>query len=800
MSANAMHVQNQLLTNEFVDSLKALSVSQTADTYADGFEKLNIQLKAAAPNGFNDNAPFAFSVVDNFYRIVPIIDKILSNGNENDKDFIQAKIFLQTLSNCYKDICLFNLFSLLKESQRLQVIFKHYIGIMKEEYFTDETQKYDHLLTVLIPFVAFTSILIPVVENDIPVNFLSYLLTYAKRYWKCECRVQVIQYILGLVKAFSKKPTLVPLIIRTGWPHACIQWLRNKDTENNARPSYIIDQYICLILQKLARHTAGVKVLNDLNCLKALDESYEQIKSAHSELQVACFDFFQCMLYALLTEADDIKQTSISNDNRMSQALVELVTYTIKASHDEYLCYKCFHISEILSVLSKLFNNDEILQKCLSINNEFFDCLCQLVIHFADVNGDIKRVHFPNDDETLLIVTNMLWSISFQKSYHEKFQTNSLLMHTLSNLATSASLYTGRQTKSIPKDICSLKKAAEGILWNLKGSTSPLRSFTNEKIDEQQQPLAMISYSHSDSTFCRQLVESLSAHIPVWVDYKQAHDTISHSDDLWEEIARAMEMATVIVLIVSKEYYDSKSCRQELSYASDALKKRIVPIYPPNQTYRASGWLGIRIAGQKYIHFGRKLFPDAVKELAVTILPDQKQIVQPSTPAPIPSSPPQQQQQRLSEPIIKQKSCDEEKSCDKEKPCEKIPEEETKCSPLKHWTTKDIRIWFDDNHIHQDLVTLYIDQFHTGTSLIVYARHMKLFYRNEYIRIFKKYYKIFQGKTLDTFEFITFVDALYRLREEYDPNYMNEDGYEKCHDQQIANKLKSLEDAGVTWL
>ena len=88
-----------------------------------------------------------------------------------------------------------------------------------------------------------------------------------------------------------------------------------------------------------------------------------------------------------------------------------------------------------------------------------------------------------------------------------------------------------------------------------------------------KQPLVMISYSHSDSTFCRELVEHLSAHVPVWVDYKQAHHDIAHSDDLWEEIARAMEMATVIVLIVSKEYYDSKSCRQELSYASDALKK-----------------------------------------------------------------------------------------------------------------------------------------------------------------------------------------------------------------------------------
>ncbi|CAF3569285.1 unnamed protein product, partial [Rotaria sp. Silwood2] len=89
---------------------------------------------------------------------------------------------------------------------------------------------------------------------------------------------------------------------------------------------------------------------------------------------------------------------------------------------------------------------------------------------------------------------------------------------------------------------------------------------------------------------------------------------------------------------------------------------------------------------------------------------------------------------------------------------------------LQNWTKQDIRKWFDDNHIHNDLITLYIEQFHTGTALIVYARHLKLFYRNEYIRIYKKYSKIFHGKKLNTLDFITFVDALYRLRTEYDPN------------------------------
>jgi len=783
MTIDSNNVQNQILTNEFINNLKSLSLSPLSNTHGNVIKELHIQLKTIAPNGFNDNIPFAFSIVDNLYRTIPIFDRILSKDDaDTNDDFIETKKFLETLSNNFNGTCLFGVLAVLKDTNRFQIIFQNHIHLLKEIYFTNNTNnKYDGLLTCLIPIIAFSSMLIPITEDDIPPNLLTYLLTFTKQYWKCQPRERVIQTILGLVKAFSKKPVLVPMIIRTEWPHACIQWLLNKDTENPSRPSFVIDQYICFILQKLARHTIAVQVLNQLNCLKAMDESHKQMEIDHTETENKYLDFLKCMIYVLLTEANAIKQTTMLNDNRVWQAINQLILHTIEAARNECLVYQCFHISEILSVLCKLFVNDDILIKCINENNQLFDCLCQLIIHFVDINEDSNRQNLPTDDETLLTLTNLLWSISFHQCYHEKFQNNSMLMHKLSNLAASSSLYIGRQTKSVPRDLCSLKKAAEGIIWNLKSSSSLSRSIFNGK-EEQQQPLAMISYSHSDSTFCRELVERLSVHVPVWVDYKQAHDTIAHSDDLWEEIARAMEMATIIVLIVSKEYYDSKSCRQELSYASDTLKKRIVPVYAPNQQYRASGWLGIRIAGQKYIHFGRKLFTDAIKELSSMVVTDQKKIIESS---PLPPPPP---------PSSETVTCS---------PCqiipEKIIEEENKLLTLKDWTTKDIRKWFDDNHIHNDLTTLYADQFHTGTALIVYARHLKLFYRNEYIQIFTKYHKIFQGKTLNTLDFITFVDALYRLRTEYDPNCNTEDSYGKCNDQQLTRKMKIIEE-GMTWL
>ncbi|CAF4762743.1 unnamed protein product, partial [Rotaria magnacalcarata] len=46
-------------------------------------------------------------------------------------------------------------------------------------------------------------------------------------------------------------------------------------------------------------------------------------------------------------------------------------------------------------------------------------------------------------------------------------------MNVVSDLSTATSLSVTTQMKLMPRDMCSLKKAAEGILWNLKPASSP---------------------------------------------------------------------------------------------------------------------------------------------------------------------------------------------------------------------------------------------------------------------------------------------------------------------------------------
>ena len=718
MSGDTRYINGEMATKDYVETLKSLSLSQTADDYSSTMKSLVMQLKRAAPNGLLDNLPFAMALVDNLHRVVPVFDQKLLEDNENAR---QTNLFLETLVGSFRDLCLLNLFLEIKSSYCLNTLFHKYVPLLKASYFLDDS-KHDQLVNCLLPILIYSSSLISVNEDNLPPDFFSILLEFTKKNWQSETRKCMIQNVLGFMKVASKTPALVPIVIRTEWPQACIQWLR----ATGPRPACQIDFYISLILQKLARHDIGVHALKQLECIKALDESKDQLKKGHSPEDYANINFIQCITYALLVEADEIKQNSILADKLVCQVLDQLVLYIFQSAKDSALAYRGCHISDVLCVLSKLFVNDDILSKCLRDNKELFNCLAGLLVDFAlNNNGnDTSRVQKMLKDESLMTLTNLFWSISFHGNYHEKFKSNASLMQTLSNLATSSLLYVNTQVKTIPGDIASLKKAAESILWNLQ---SPRLTRTKHRSGQHSQ--IMISYSHGNSEFCHELVEHLSQHFSVWVDYQQEHHGSHHSDDLWEEIAGAMEMATAIILIVSKEYYDSKSCRQELSYATDTLKKRIVPIYAPNQQFKANGWLGIRIAGQKYVHFGKKSFTDAVDELRSMINIDQNS------------------------PIV-------------HRPVHTTVKSE---NSIKTWTAKDIQKWFEDSHIHRDLITLFADQFHTGTALLVYAHHLKQFYRHEYLHISANYQKKFHDKRLQTVDFITFVDALWSLRDKHDP-------------------------------
>lgn len=82
-----------------------------------------------------------------------------------------------------------------------------------------------------------------------------------------------------------------------------------------------------------------------------------------------------------------------------------------------------------------------------------------------------------------------------------------------------------------------------------------------------------ISYSRKDSQFVETLNNGLvSGGKKVWIDWKD----IPYSSKWWDEISHAIEGTSTFICILSPDYFESKTCNDELVIA-EKLNKRIIP-------------------------------------------------------------------------------------------------------------------------------------------------------------------------------------------------------------------------------
>jgi hypothetical protein len=250
--------------------------------------------------------------------------------------------------------------------------------------------------------------------------------------------------------------------------------------------------------------------------------------------------------------------------------------------------------------------------------------------------------------------------------------------------------------------------------------------------------------------------------LEVWVDFAYCH-----TEDFWEEIGEAIEKADAVLFLMSKDYQDSKSCRQEVMYAKDSLKKRFIPIYM-NKDFIATGWLGVRIVGPQYIRFGKKSFEDTMKELTKLIQEDKKQqesepnketkstpVIE-TKPSPVLENKPTENSNHQTKP--------NENSNHQTKPTENNHiESNLKPSnkPAEQWTRKDIRQWLDDNEIHQELIDLY--NFQHGRELLLYSQCLRPDWQIEYNDMRERYQRKYNTQ-LYRDQFVRFVSAVHSLQ------------------------------------
>jgi hypothetical protein len=175
---------------------------------------------------------------------------------------------------------------------------------------------------------------------------------------------------------------------------------------------------------------------------------------------------------------------------------------------------------------------------------------------------------------------NILWSISFQQRYKTKLQQNEgLLEDTKSFIINNSETVVDQY---IPRSMESMAKAANGILFNLSQQIynieKPVVPGAHLVFNtSSEKAMVMISYAHDNNPFCDKILAEFEKNrdlFDVWID----RDHCSSSEDLWEKIARGIRQSNLVICLLSQDYFNSKSCRKEASFAVQR-KKAIIPVY-----------------------------------------------------------------------------------------------------------------------------------------------------------------------------------------------------------------------------
>jgi len=269
--------------------------------------------------------------------------------------------------------------------------------------------------------------------------------------------------VISLIWNLSDRTILVPILLNAGYAHSVVEWIKIREEKFRDDKS---DAPIH-ILHNLARHDDGINQLNMHNALEVIEEIKLQSNKADD---IDNMTIHIAMIRALLTDINQIKHDSTKYPNQTVNMLLQL---SINAAKNEKCRYNGTHVSEPLTVLVKLFYNDEILQNILS-NNEtkpssttrsIIELFASLLFKFypkRNLDNDLV------DNYTCVVILNLFWLISNHEKYRPVIRDCEQLMDLMKSAANDEQSFTDT---FMPRTMKSIQQAAKDILGNLNSGT-----------------------------------------------------------------------------------------------------------------------------------------------------------------------------------------------------------------------------------------------------------------------------------------------------------------------------------------
>ncbi|CAM4941719.1 unnamed protein product [Rotaria socialis] len=442
-----------------------------------------------------------------------------------------------------------------------------------------------------------------------------------------------------------------------------LRLLKSDFVRNGLLPTWTNDSTILadtlMVQLKNASNDSTIRLFLQQN--QAANVVYHYFHADYDRLRLQA-----CMLLGVLLDDATIRQLKIPGDE-----LTCLYFDAIRQAHKlSNKCYKRVPIHMLLRAFAALAHN-ETIQSSVDTGADYFDFLLTL-----------------SDDYN--IVYDILWTLSFNNSLHEKFNSHEpFLAHIRKFVDDPKSV--------LDKDVV---RSAEGILWNLldQNRIIPL-PHTPVNADEKNVPSRdrkqkispivnypfdiMISYCHAEKSISKSIFEYLNSKgYRVWYDAKNMHG------DSLQAMANAIQDSQCILICMSENYELSNACRHEAQYAY-VLQRRIVPIVAQSK-YKARNWLGFVIGTLIYIDFTKYELNNAFSMLEAEM----------------------EQADKTNE--VKEKKIPVNQSEKKQAPKISLSREyEHKC--VKEWTHDDVISWC---HAYDLLVISKLLEHYGGTHLL----------------------------------------------------------------------------------
>jgi hypothetical protein len=538
-------------------------------------------------------------------------------------------------------------------------------------------------------------------QNNLFNSFIVFIDQYFIRKETSKQHNILIGQIGRFIWNISHITPIIPILINANCPQACLRWLALSYLDSDEY------EFILHILYNIARHDEGGSLLNKLDCAKIVRQFKTKVLNMktdfiiHNERYLTLCRILDLIL-SLVVDLDELYLEEVNNGTiRQVLSLSKMIF-----EHPYYIPR-----SELLIILMKLCTNDHIMDYI--IHHE--QCPKFFIIISNTLSLDIEKNFYKfienENDFPILSITalaNIFWSISFDDRYKNPLIQNINLIKKLEEFREIYPMNNVALYIHIPYQMSSLRRAIDGIFYNLYPSKFEIKSNpTSKKICS-----LMISYSQVNINFCQELCGMLNKlpELSINVDYKNGKYS-------WKEIIETIEQSHAVLFLISKEFYYSKSCRQEFIYVTDTFKKLFFPIFI-ERDFKPSGWLHKRVARLKSIRFGENDFLNTCEELLALINDNLS----------------------LNISLI------------------------NNTLDITKWNDNEIKQWFSDHHIISELYEFY--HFQNGNELLLYATATLAFsWIKEYERIKVRFEEKFkqQERSLSQDQFLQFIYALKRL-------------------------------------